>query len=216
MIMAGGRTHSGGRARTGPRPVLRSSSGRARPDGRGSFPRRPGPLPRGLPGPHAHRPAQRVSQHVPEPGEGPRAAAEQPGHAPQGPQGPGRHRHRPQVGRRAGRQAVRWPAAGDRRGPVRLLQSEGPAPRRAARGHGRRGGRPDHRPRQGPQEQGEVSIIIVAHNYGQVLEICDRVNLLQHGEITFDKPSRDTSVQELNDIVIEERRRPLLERQPTG
>jgi ABC-type sugar transport system ATPase subunit len=66
------------------------------------------------------------------------------------------------------------------------------------------------------KDRGEVSIIIVAHNYGQVLEICDRINLLQHGEITFDKLSKDTSVQELNDIVIEEYRRALLERQQTA
>ncbi len=66
------------------------------------------------------------------------------------------------------------------------------------------------------KRQGEVSIIIIAHNYGQALEVCDRINLLQHGEITFDKLAKDTSVQELNDIVIEEYRRALLERQQTG
>jgi ABC-type sugar transport system ATPase subunit len=63
---------------------------------------------------------------------------------------------------------------------------------------------------------GEVSIIMIAHNYGQALEVCDRINLLQHGEITFDKLSKDTSVQELNDIVIEEYRRALQERQQTA
>jgi simple sugar transport system ATP-binding protein len=63
------------------------------------------------------------------------------------------------------------------------------------------------------KSRGDVSIIIIAHNYGQVLEICDRVNLLQHGEITFDKPGKDTSVTELNEIVIEEYRRALQERQ---
>jgi simple sugar transport system ATP-binding protein len=63
------------------------------------------------------------------------------------------------------------------------------------------------------KRKGDVSIIVIAHNYGQVLEICDRVNLLQHGEITFDKPSAETSVQELNDIVIAEYRRALAERQ---
>jgi simple sugar transport system ATP-binding protein len=63
------------------------------------------------------------------------------------------------------------------------------------------------------KSKGEISIIIVAHNYGQVLEICDRINLLQHGEITLDKLSKDTSVQELNDIVIAEYRRALEERQ---
>jgi simple sugar transport system ATP-binding protein len=66
------------------------------------------------------------------------------------------------------------------------------------------------------KRKGDVSVIIIAHNYGQVLEICDRVNLLQHGEITFDKPSKDTSVQELNDIVIEEYRKALEERHRAG
>jgi simple sugar transport system ATP-binding protein len=63
------------------------------------------------------------------------------------------------------------------------------------------------------KKKGDVSIIIIAHNYGQVLEICDRVNLLQHGMITFDKAAKDTSVQELNDIVIAEYRRAAQERQ---
>jgi simple sugar transport system ATP-binding protein len=66
------------------------------------------------------------------------------------------------------------------------------------------------------KDKGDVSIIIIAHNYGQVLEICDRINLLQHGEITFDKPAKDTSVQELNDIVVEEYRRALRERQKSA
>jgi simple sugar transport system ATP-binding protein len=61
--------------------------------------------------------------------------------------------------------------------------------------------------------RGDVSVIIIAHNYGQALEICDRVNLLQHGEITFDKKSSETSVEELNEIVIAEYRRALAERQ---
>jgi simple sugar transport system ATP-binding protein len=63
------------------------------------------------------------------------------------------------------------------------------------------------------KRRGGVSMIIIAHNYGQVLEICDRVNLLQHGRITLDKPASQTSVQELNDIVVAEYRRALEERQ---
>ncbi|NGN68123.1 sugar ABC transporter ATP-binding protein [Streptomyces sp. A7024] len=55
--------------------------------------------------------------------------------------------------------------------------------------------------------RGEVSIIIIAHNYAQVFEVCDRVNLLQHGEITFDKRTAETSVGELTDLVVEEYRR---------
>jgi simple sugar transport system ATP-binding protein len=60
--------------------------------------------------------------------------------------------------------------------------------------------------------RGDVSIIVIAHNYGQVLEICDRVNLLQHGQISLDKKTTDTSVQELNDIVVAEYRRALQQR----
>ncbi len=66
------------------------------------------------------------------------------------------------------------------------------------------------------KHRGGVSVIIIAHNYGQVLEITDRVNLLQHGMITLDKASKDTSVQELNDIVIAEYRRALAERHTVG
>jgi simple sugar transport system ATP-binding protein len=63
------------------------------------------------------------------------------------------------------------------------------------------------------KERGDVSVIIIAHNYGQVLEVCDRVNLLQHGEITLDKYARETSVQELTDLVVAEYRQALAERQ---
>jgi simple sugar transport system ATP-binding protein len=63
------------------------------------------------------------------------------------------------------------------------------------------------------KNKGQVSVIIIAHNYGQALEICDRVNLLQHGQITFDKRASDTSVEELNEIVIAEYRQAMRERQ---
>jgi simple sugar transport system ATP-binding protein len=56
------------------------------------------------------------------------------------------------------------------------------------------------------KSRGDVSIIIIAHNYAQVLQVCDRVNLLQHGEITFDKRTVDTSAAELTDLVISEYR----------
>ena len=49
-------------------------------------------------------------------------------------------------------------------------------------------------------------MIVVAHNYVHVLEVCDRVNLLQHGRITLDKLSAETSVTELTDLVAAEYR----------
>jgi ABC-type sugar transport system ATPase subunit len=55
--------------------------------------------------------------------------------------------------------------------------------------------------------EGRVSIIMIAHNYVHVLESCDRVNLIQDGSIAYDRPTAETSVDELNEIVVEEYRR---------
>jgi simple sugar transport system ATP-binding protein len=62
------------------------------------------------------------------------------------------------------------------------------------------------------KQRGDVSVIIIAHNYGQVLEVCDRVNLLQGGQITLDKRSSETSVAELTEVVVAEYRKALEER----
>jgi simple sugar transport system ATP-binding protein len=51
------------------------------------------------------------------------------------------------------------------------------------------------------KQRQDLAIILIAHNYSQIVDVCDRVNLLQHGEITFDKPSKDTSVAELLELV---------------
>jgi simple sugar transport system ATP-binding protein len=59
---------------------------------------------------------------------------------------------------------------------------------------------------RGLKERGEVSVIIIAHNYAQVLDVCDRINLLQHGQITYDRPAAETSLAELTDLVVAEYR----------
>jgi len=46
-----------------------------------------------------------------------------------------------------------------------------------------------------------------AHNFAQVVEVCDRINLLQHGRITFETAVGDTSVRELTDLVSADYRR---------
>ena len=51
------------------------------------------------------------------------------------------------------------------------------------------------------RDRGDVSQIVIAHNYLHVLETCDRVCLLQNGRITFDRPTGETSVQELLELV---------------
>ena len=57
------------------------------------------------------------------------------------------------------------------------------------------------------REKREVSIILIAHNYAHVLEVCDRVNLLQHGRVAYDKAANQTSVQELTELVVAEYRK---------
>ena len=55
--------------------------------------------------------------------------------------------------------------------------------------------------------EGRVSIIMILHNYVHVFQACDRVSLIQDGVISLDKPTNETSVDELNEIVVEEYRR---------
>ena len=57
------------------------------------------------------------------------------------------------------------------------------------------------------KDEGNVSIIMILHNYVHVLTACDRVNLIQDGVIGLDKPTAETSVEELTEIVVEEYRR---------
>jgi simple sugar transport system ATP-binding protein len=57
------------------------------------------------------------------------------------------------------------------------------------------------------KNEGNVSIIMILHNYVHVLTACDRVNLIQDGVISLDKPTGETSVEELTEIVVEEYRR---------
>jgi simple sugar transport system ATP-binding protein len=57
------------------------------------------------------------------------------------------------------------------------------------------------------KEEGNVSIIMILHNYVHVLTACDRVNLIQDGVIALDKPTAETSVEELTEIVVNEYRR---------
>src|SRR5260370_31849552 len=56
------------------------------------------------------------------------------------------------------------------------------------------------------KEKGGVSIIIVALNYAHIFDVCDRVNLLQKVEITFDCSTKETSVEELMNLVLHELR----------
>jgi simple sugar transport system ATP-binding protein len=63
------------------------------------------------------------------------------------------------------------------------------------------------------KHEGRVSIIMILHNYVHVLQACDRVSMIQDGVIALDKPTAETSVEELTDIVVNEYRRAKLAEQ---
>lgn len=58
------------------------------------------------------------------------------------------------------------------------------------------------------RKRSDVSMIVIAHNYVHVLEMCDRVNLLRNGRIMLDRRTDETTVEELTDIVAAEYRKP--------
>ena len=49
---------------------------------------------------------------------------------------------------------------------------------------------------------GRVSIIVIDHNYAHLFELCDRINVMQGGRITIDQPVRETSLEELTELMI--------------
>jgi simple sugar transport system ATP-binding protein len=53
-----------------------------------------------------------------------------------------------------------------------------------------------------------TSIILIAHNYAQVFDVCDRIAWLADGTIRLDVPVGQTSVEEMTRLVTEEYRLP--------
>ncbi len=54
------------------------------------------------------------------------------------------------------------------------------------------------------RERGDVSIVMILHNYVHVFQACDRLNLLRDGEIVLDKATGETSVEEITEVVVRE------------
>lgn len=59
---------------------------------------------------------------------------------------------------------------------------------------------------QRQRAKGNISIIMIMHNYAQTLEIADRVMMMQRGTVTFEGESKNTSVTELLEIIRREYR----------
>ena len=56
------------------------------------------------------------------------------------------------------------------------------------------------------KQEGQHSIAMIMHNYAQTLDIADRIVLIQHGRITYERDAAATSVEELMEIVRSEYR----------
>src|SRR5579863_2263925 len=56
------------------------------------------------------------------------------------------------------------------------------------------------------KREGRLSIVMIMHNYAQTLDIADRIVLMQHGRVTYERDAATTSVEELMDIVRREYR----------
>jgi simple sugar transport system ATP-binding protein len=47
-----------------------------------------------------------------------------------------------------------------------------------------------------------VSMIVIDHNYAHIFELCDRINVVQQGRVTLDKPVGETSLSELTEFMV--------------
>ncbi len=52
-----------------------------------------------------------------------------------------------------------------------------------------------------------VSMIIIDHNYTHLFELCDRLNVLQEGRISHDVLVKDTSMEQMTELMVSEYRR---------
>jgi ABC-type sugar transport system ATPase subunit len=56
---------------------------------------------------------------------------------------------------------------------------------------------------------GQISIIVIDHNYAHLFELCDRINVMQGGRITTDQAVHETSLEELTELMVSSFRRQL-------
>ena len=60
---------------------------------------------------------------------------------------------------------------------------------------------------KGLSKQANISIIVIDHNYTHLFEICDRINVIQHGQVTVDKGLSEIKLEELIEFMVQSFRR---------
>jgi ABC-type dipeptide/oligopeptide/nickel transport system ATPase subunit len=56
------------------------------------------------------------------------------------------------------------------------------------------------------KQERNLAMAMIMHNYAQALDVADRIVLMQHGQITYERDAAATSIAELMDIVRREYR----------
>jgi ABC-type sugar transport system ATPase subunit len=54
-----------------------------------------------------------------------------------------------------------------------------------------------------------ISVIVIDHNYAHLYDICDRINVIQQGQVTLDADLSEISIEELIELMVRSRRREL-------
>ncbi len=54
-----------------------------------------------------------------------------------------------------------------------------------------------------------ISVIVIDHNYTHLFDICDRINVIQQGQVTMDANLSEISMEELIELMVQSRRREL-------
>jgi ABC-type sugar transport system ATPase subunit len=59
-----------------------------------------------------------------------------------------------------------------------------------------------------------ISVIIIDHNYAHLFDICDRINVIQQGQVTLDANLSEISMEQLIELMVQSRRRELSKYMP--
>jgi simple sugar transport system ATP-binding protein len=99
-----------------------------------------------------------------------------------------------------GRRIVRRPEAGRRDSARHAFQVEGADPRRADQPSVGEGNRQGHWLRKRAEGAGLTGIFI-SHNMHHVFQSCDRIVAMARGEIVFDRPATETTIDEVHELL---------------
>ena len=59
-----------------------------------------------------------------------------------------------------------------------------------------------------------ISVIVIDHNYAHLFDLCDRINVIQQGQVTLDADLSEISMEELIERMVQSRRRELAKYMP--